>query len=274
MADAQPLDPSRIQANGWHQGAVCQLSTLAADDSSLLARAPNFAGSDALAILVSHDCDIVHRGVNEPVVEWVVAMPIAKNDSRCLYGRNPRQLHFVHLDTNYEVWARDRLTTTRALLERVSAETRLELPLKLTTLVTHWLSKRYIRSAFPDAFDDRLQPVQRDIRKALDDSHRFLRDLLIHVEPKSELAAEQIYHVSILGIMTGEDFKDAEQRESCQAVLKQLEIHLAQCANVIVEDCELQSADSTPISVLDYYEMWDFDYLSVRDSENAEVSVS
>jgi hypothetical protein len=267
MADADPVDPSRIHTNGWCQGAVCHISKLAADDFGVPKTEANRAG--ALAILISHDCDIVHRGTNEPVVEWLVAVPIAKKDRNSFYfdGRNPRRLHFDHHDLAYEIWARDRFTTPRKALEGLSAESDLALTTKLTRLLTRWLSKRYIRPAFPDAFNTRLRVTQEEIREALDDGHRLLHDLLIHVEPKREVAAEQIYHVSILGIMTGEDFKKAEQRESCHAVLKQLETYLAQCANVVVEDCELQSADLTPISVLDYYDPWDFDYLSVRDSE-------
>jgi hypothetical protein len=83
----------------------------------------------------------------------------------------------------------------------------------------------------------------------------------------SELAADETYYLSILGIMVKEDYENAERREQCQRVINQLEGDVEACANVSVKDCELQSADSTPISVLDYYRPWDFDYLSVRDSE-------
>jgi hypothetical protein len=269
MADAQSLDTARIQTNGWRQGAVCQKSTLTADDTSAYPVISSFGGDSALAILISHDCDIVHPGINEPVVEWLVATPIAKKDRDhlCLHGRNPRRLHFEHHDTVYEVLAQNRVTTSRAVLERVSAEANLSLTAHLTTLVTHWISKRYIRPAFPDAFNTRLQTAQRDIRRALENGHQLFRYLLIHVEPMSELAADETYYLSILGIMVKEDYENAERREQCQRVINQLEGDVEACANVSVKDCELQSADSTPISVLDYYRPWDFDYLSVRDSE-------
>jgi hypothetical protein len=183
MADADPIDPSQIHANGWCQGAVCHLSKLSAEDLGVPVIEASRA--DALAILVSHDCDVVHRGVNEPVVEWLVATPIAKKDRNSFYfdGRNPRRLHFDHHDAAYEIWARDRFMTPRKVLEQLSAETDLALTTKLTKLITRWLSKRYIRPAFPDAFNTRLRTIQEEIREALDDGHRLLSDLLIHVEP-------------------------------------------------------------------------------------------
>jgi hypothetical protein len=50
--------------------------------------------------------------------------------------------------------------------------------------------------------------------------------------------------------------KNAKRRERCDRLLGQLEVLLAKCPNVAVEDHELKSADETAISVLDYYQPW------------------
>jgi hypothetical protein len=49
-----------------------------------------------------------------------------------------------------------------------------------------------------------------------------------------------------------------------------LETYLADCDGIDVKDSSLRSDDDVPISWLDYYVPWDFDYLTFRDEEPDE----
>jgi hypothetical protein len=77
-----------------------------------------FAQSEgALAILVSHDCDIVNLDLTkEPLADWLIARRVQTLDGSCLYGKNARKLPFQHNGVFYEVLAYERVSTSRKLL--------------------------------------------------------------------------------------------------------------------------------------------------------------
>lgn len=153
MDAAKQIDREKVQQNGWRQGAVCPWQTL----SGFLGSGDNckaFPQSEgAIAILISHDCDIVNDSpTKEPFADWLIARPISEVSGAYLYGQNSRKLQFQHSGIFYEILAYERLSTPRELLETVSAEEAKLFPASLTKIVAEWLSKRYIRAAYPDGF--------------------------------------------------------------------------------------------------------------------------
>ena len=259
MAD---FDIKTVDANGWRQGSVCdarELHQLCGVGSPTEHR---------LAILVSHDCDIVHRNAaNEPFVEWLVEHEIKKLKREFLYGKNPRRLHLEHAGKCYEVLAHSRCTTPRDCLLKFRAGPKLTS--KLMGQIADWLGKRYSRPAFPDAFNDRLGKNDSEIREAIAKGHELLRAILIRVEPiDRELSAEKPYQVSLFGVMKDRDYNDPAKRENCQALISEVESLLADCDGVQVDDCQLRSDAHVSLAELDFLEEWDFDYLTVSAGEN------
>jgi hypothetical protein len=267
MDEAKQIDRTKIEQNGWQQGAVCRLSTLnpSQNASDMVSSVPQ--SEEVMAILVSQDCDIVNDDLTkEPVAEWLLATPLEKPDNLCLHGRNSRKYHFEHNGIFYQILAHERLSTSRKLLEELSAQTSQTLPRELIRPVAEWLSKRYIRPAFPDVFNERIRSAKSQAKKALDKDHSLLRSILIKLHPFEELPPGQIYQVWIVGLMKAINYRNPQARERCQQLMDKLEEYLSDCPEIVVEDCQPRCDDEVPISWLDYYVPWDFDYLTFRDS--------
>jgi hypothetical protein len=139
------IDRDKIESNGWRQGAVVYLKQL----REVFPQLGFDFGDDDLAVLVSHDCDVVHRNAaNEPEVEWLHVRPIKKGDGCFLHGKNPRRLHFEHEGKCYETRAYMRFRTRREALLELSAGPLPALSKKLTSQIANWIAKRYSRPAF------------------------------------------------------------------------------------------------------------------------------
>jgi len=97
MDEANQIDRTKIEQNGWQQGAVCRLSTLNPSQNASHMVSSVSQSEEVMAILVSQDCDIVNDDLTkEPVAEWLLATPLEKPDNLCLHGRNSRKYHFEH----------------------------------------------------------------------------------------------------------------------------------------------------------------------------------
>jgi hypothetical protein len=273
MDAAKQIDRKKIQENGWHQGAVCPFQTLSeSPESAESCKAFPQSGGE-LAILISQDCDIVNDNLTkEPFADWLIARCIKELDGTCLYGKNARKLHFQHNGIFYEVLAYERVSTSRKLLEKISAEPSQVLPSLLTKQAAEWLSKRYIRPAYPDAFNKRINEAKKQAKKTLKKDHELFRLILIKIHPNKELPADQTYSVSIVGVMRGTDYRNAQKCERAQRVLDDLEVHLADCEGIKVEECRPRSDEEVRLSWLDYYVPWDFDYLTFQDLEDTDTS--
>lgn len=260
------VDRDLILSNGWAQGAVSRPSSLrpvwTPDWFNAIA-----AQDSALVILISHDCDLLNRSLSkEPWAEWLVAVPVKKVKSQYANGLNCRTFHFEHSGVNYETTAHLRLSTPREVLQSLkpSAES---LRRSLMDNIAAWLGKRFVRAAFPDEFNRRLSPVDQEIRSELDADHSLLRSILIKVDPNTEISESASYNVSLVGVMSKDDFLNGDNRVRGEAVLVALEKHLDSCTNIFA-DAELRPSDKVTLEMFEDHVPWDFDYLTFRDSND------
>jgi hypothetical protein len=264
----RPVEINRdlIKTNGWCQGATSPAGSL-----SLIYRPPWFeeamTSQSAIAILISHDCDILNPSLTkEPTADWLVAVPIKKLNSHCTNGMNCRTFHFEHDGVKYETTAHRKVSTPREALQSQSPA---GAPLRraLTDNLVNWLSKKLMRPAFPDGFNARLSEVDKKIRAGLEANHSCLASIFIKVDPSEELPMESVYEVSLLGIMRGIDYSDGDSRVKGEAVLDALEQHLSACNGICVVNSELKPQERVTLSIFDEYVQWDFDFLSFRDED-------
>jgi hypothetical protein len=150
------FDPEELARRGWRQGAVLD-PTLAATAREYAPAGIAGVDSDWL-IVTSHDCDVVARSLEkEPFVELLRAAVLgqATPDKQLGGGRNPRSLQFtVDTETASVVLAcrvHERWNIKRELLMDVAPA--FFVPDRQRRLIAEWLAKRYIRAAFPTAFD-------------------------------------------------------------------------------------------------------------------------
>jgi hypothetical protein len=171
------FDASAIEQHGWRQGAVLGVS-LAADVRKLAPNGIAFADSDWL-IVTSHDCDVLNGKLEkEPTVEVLRAAVVQqkKPDKQQVWGRNPREMQLAVSDgaggeVVLAVKVHERWSMPRELLALEAP--RCVLDGKPRRLIAEWLAKRYIRAAFPTAFDARWRSKMRDSQAAARSSPKY-----------------------------------------------------------------------------------------------------
>jgi len=176
-----PAQLEKLRNHGWRQGSVLPASVVEAARVRADGQWPSsiLVGPDDWLIIISHSCDVRNRNSNpdnEPFVEVLVARkyPEKKADSRETYGKSSRRIHFEGEQSGTTVrlvaLAYERFRISRFLLvdappdgERIVGHPVPGAPGKLDgtiQTVLAWVTKRYQRQAFPDAFDMAARPAK------------------------------------------------------------------------------------------------------------------
>lgn len=193
------FDSSAIEAHGWRQGSL--LGAALAPKAFEHAPAGVIAGLDDWLIVTSHDCDVVNGQLDkEPFVEVLRASVVAKLDKHQAGGRNPRvlRLEVVRDGATVTVSAsvHDRWRVPRQWL--VDEKPDWLVPGKERRLISEWLAKRYIRSAFPTAFDQRWRDKIGNWTKLLASQSRWIQGVYLRPNTLSELGPLEVYKVSLI----------------------------------------------------------------------------
>lgn len=118
-------------------------------------------GVRKLAIVVTHDCDLVQPIEVEPDVEVIAADLVERADGNFSFGKNPRKLslplersgHTIHCMLR----AVDKAKVSKAELFRAYPDTEITMMADAKVTLQKWLAARYRRTALPDEFDRRLK---------------------------------------------------------------------------------------------------------------------
>jgi hypothetical protein len=264
-----PFDSDDIVRLGWRQGAILdtELSTVAAE------HAPQSLSVDDedWLILTSHDCDIANPNIDkEPVVEILRARveTAMKADKQQSWGRNPRTLQLV-FDGGEEskvltCTVHDRWTVPRDILIQ-------EAPMgcladKERRLVAEWLAKRYIRAAFPTAFDRRWRRKLKQWKKLLKKHSEWLQGIYMRLSTLDELADESQYKCHLILAVpesrrggTHWANKREELAQEIQTFWEQFEPGI-ECAGV-----EVHGTDEITLADIEPYQRFDADWVSFED---------
>ena len=166
------FDRGRVEELGWRQGSILgtELAHQARDSAPERIR----ERKHDYMVVVSHDCDILNSSLtNEPFIEIIGAQsgptPVG-SDRLQLSGRSPRRLRLERLhvgehQVQLAFLVHDRWTLPRELLLNEAPAGKL--PTKQRKLLAEWLAKRYIRTAFPSAFDIRWRRKTKSWKKLL-----------------------------------------------------------------------------------------------------------
>src|SRR5712664_1143629 len=83
----------------WRQG-----HTMTTDAVASLRLAPDPDSTSHVAIIVSHDCDLVQSPDVEPMVEVIVGRRVDGPNGNFTHGKNPRRLHLAAAETGSVIW--------------------------------------------------------------------------------------------------------------------------------------------------------------------------
>ncbi len=270
------FDSNAIANRGWRQGAVMG-SSLARLASKHAPELVDMNSTDWL-ILTSHDCDIVNPNIEkEPFVE-VLRANVAlgqQAEKQYLSGRNPRILQFVIQRNGKPVLlscaAYNRWAVPRSLLMSDSAEECL--PDKERRLIAEWLAKRYIRTAFPTAFDQRWRSKLKDWRELLRRYSEWLQGVYLRLNTLGELPAGTPYKCHLILAVphlmrgaTGWAEKRSEMDKAIENFWNQFKPNIEFCGVDVLGTDEITLADIEP------YQRFDADWVSFED-ETATPSI-
>jgi len=266
---AEQFESAAIAKLGWRQGSI--LGTKLAELACKNAPQNVAVGGTDLLILTSHDCDIVNSSIEkEPVVEVLstsVAMP-KRVDKQKSWGRNPRTLQLAVDVGNGPVvlscTVHNRWPIPRSLLLQEAPAGCL--PDKERRLVSEWLAKRYIRAAFPTAFDLRWRSKSKDWEELLKKHSEWLTGIYLRLSTLDELPDAKPYKCHIILAVPsskrrGTEWakKRDELEEEVKAFWEQFKPTI-ECAGV-----EPLGTDEISLEDIEPYQRFDADWVSFED---------
>ncbi len=273
------FDASAIERHGWRQGAVLG-ANLAAEARKLAPNGIACAEGDWL-IVTSHDCDIFNaRLEKEPVAEVLRATVIhQKNpDKQQVWGRNPRELQFGADDDAggsvvLSAKVHERWTVPREWL--ASEAPRRLVDDKTRRLIAEWLAKRYIRAAFPTAFDARWRSKMKAWTGLLEDHSQWLQGIYLRLNTQAELDEGTPYKVHLIAAAPAAVTKDPAWAKKKLELESLVETFWKQFGPGI--DCvgvEVIPTSTLTLAEIEPYQRFDADWVSFADDSPATPHAS
>lgn len=264
------FDSQVIADKNWRQGAILGrgLAELAFE---LAPKAVSVAEGDLL-VLTSHDCDIVNISIDkEPVVEVLRATAresTSKIDKQQSWGRNPRQLELTtelegkQIILSFSV--HDRWFIPREFLHREDPGS--HLPNKERRLVAEWLAKRYIRAAFPTAFDLRWRGQLKIWQKLLSRHSSWIQGIYLRLSTLNELEDNHPYKCHLIVAVPNQQARGEGWPQKKLDIQKEIESFWEQFnPHVVCEEVELLSTDEITLADIESYQRFDVDWVSFAD---------
>lgn len=263
------VNPSeQIRAAGWRQGSVVLGTDLLGQGCQ-----------HDLAVVLSQDCDVLQDIEVEPVVELLLGYRVAQANSGQLNGRHPRLLDVPVVARTGQGFARflaqDRIFLPKEKLAPVRPSVDVSLPERSLKCMRDWVVRRYVRAAFPDAFNERLRPVRDrlDRLSKSPESAVITGVYVILAERDQELAPDQTYHASVWLAVMGETISsDGEYALAVEFEARFRDIFAA-CEGVRLQALEVRSEDDISLKDLRIAKRFDWDYRSYAGGARPPVGL-
>jgi len=217
---------------------------------------------------MNQTCDLINPSWDkEPAVELLPLTCINKSNSAFLNGRNPRQIHF-HVAVGgsarfMEAFAPRTIALPRQLLlETKPSESWVIDELALKSLLA-WRAARYLRTAFPDAFENRLKPIFDSFKKLVESIHEHIKSLHIRLNTFERLHEDDPYEVDLLLVIRRSSRDAAETYASLDAKAKEIKALLNSATDLVCTSCKIRSPHEVTLEEIEGYLRWErHDYLS------------
>lgn len=294
-------DGALVAENGWRQGSVLPPSLVTAliEDhqipATIVPRAESKKGwlgrlvtalkqaktrSHNAALLeptsdwwmvISQDCDLVQTDwVKEPYVELIRIRHAKDDEHPPKWLTSPRDLQFSdppdEKTHRFACSIHDRVQIDRKYLSDFRPDANRAIDRENVRRICLWVARRYVRAAFPDAFNERVESAVDSLTKKSSELYKQ-SDLLSGIYllvTEAELGPDEDYKVVVWGTMRVQDFEKPDRREVAQRILDLLESSLGSCDGIEIDECELVSEQDLTIDHLRLWKRWDFDVLSLR----------
>lgn len=148
----------------WRQGHI-----LPSDAAARFGLKYSADPESTCVVVITHDCDLANEHLDaEPYVEVIVGRTITAANGNFTWGKAPRTLHYPVLcegiPGTVELVATSKATLRKADLAPFEPDARFRLDGKTLAVLRSWLSARYDRAAFADAFVKRMRDTKADTK--------------------------------------------------------------------------------------------------------------
>lgn len=236
--------------------------------------------ANAVAMVVSHDCDLTQSPEVEPAIEIIVGGRIPAANGNFTHAKNPRRLHLPCAENGVTMYLDLRATDKRGIpKDRLAGHLpngSMELSPEDRSVLQRWLAARYRRAAFPDEFESRLREtgVDERIKKIVEPLGTHLIAIFFDVDEGRDLerkAADDLYVLRIDLLYSTERDPVVALNAAEQAASAILAAFRERCfvAGKGWEGIELVSCEPISDEVMTYamstqLKKWSADYLSLR----------
>lgn len=252
----------QLNARGWRQGSIVDASDL-----------PDSDGAEAYLIL-NQTCDLLHDDIGtEPYAELIPLVKIEGIVPDFQGGKNSRKIHFSAQLEESEIAVESSSIQRRFLkrteLLKIQPSSRWRIPSRTQAGLLAWFTSRYLRVAFPDAFELRLRgKVMKKLKKVFEQNQDLIHTIFLRIEPFEEIAKEEPYELHLLLAVEQRHLDDPDSRTRILAIPERL-------AGILTpaEGFQLYPAPAvkslheiTMAQQMDYLAWTRYDYLSFGDS--------
>ena len=259
-------DAAIIKHHGWRQGSVVPQAIVEKLRSE--GRLPSNFGAGDILLVISHDCDVT-RGdyASEPTVELLIVRVADKAEGNYFSCHSPRYFQVKDNASGqpvvYAMSVHDRFHVPRVHLAMSKPDATRVFEKETLLRIAFWLSRRYSRPSFPDAFNERTRQAVDSMLKQLKKNGDSVTGVYLTVIDE-ELPSGQDYEIVIRATMTVDHFQDKQLRLRAMELLNKLEAALGECDGIEVKESHLVSEAEVSIDDLRGLKRWDFDSISLR----------
>lgn len=268
MNDGQP---QWSRETPWRQGHVLCEKALAALGLSHAADA-----NATCAVVISHDCDLANHNLQlEPDVEVIVGRVVAAANGNFSWGKSPRTLHlpmqFNGAMVTVELVATDKRLMPKGELVGFKPDGAFALDGKGLAVLRSWLSARYNRAAFPDAFARRMDDtkVGEKIDKVVKPHGELISFIYFDLDGGRMLERPdgEPYELSIVLVYPpGNDPEaSADRADKVAAQVKEAcEARLGDKKAIVLKRCFAISEDDIPVSEARVLTQWRLEHMTLK----------
>lgn len=228
-------------------------------------------------VVITHDCDLANENLDaEPHVEVIVGRTVAAASGNYSWGKAPRTLHYpVERDgapATVELVATEKAPLRKSDLAPFEPDPRFNLDGPTLAVLRSWLSARYDRAAFADAFVTRMRETKADIKlaKALEAHGKNVSFTYFNVDDGKcvERAEGDPYKLGVVLVFNPGDDPNAAAdaaESAAEAVETAIRGRLPDAGRSIrLEACFAISEDDIPVSQARVLNHWRLEYMTHR----------
>jgi len=214
-------------------------------------------------VVMTQTCDLLQGDLEkEPRVELLRLTPTRPSVGAPLgWTQHPRYIQIERSMPETLLYAciHDRAWVPRERFDHLAPDPTRSLAPGDTRMLAKWLASRNLRPAYPDAFNDRLKPIHKDLARFWKAQKGNLRAAFCAFTCDDELPEEVPYEVEFVLV-----HPRALPPADAQALAEQFETIISPCEGIVAEAKAMADIDFS-LAHLDRYTRWDLDHLSFSD---------